>query len=68
MEADDVIIEYLRSKLKGGRAARAESVLKPAPVAEEATMEGEPSEQELAELEALMGEGGEEDEEDEMEG
>lgn len=58
MDADEVVIEYLRGKLQKARGARADSILKPAP--EAASPEGEdmPPE-EMAQLEALMQESGE---------
>lgn len=63
MDADAVVIEYLRRKLKGGRDARAEGILKPKMAAEAMPPEEEgPSEESLMELEAMLGEG-EDDEE-----
>lgn len=54
MEADDVVLEYLRGKLKGARTGRAERIMKPA--AEPMEAEGvEMSPEDLAELESLMG-------------
>lgn len=53
MDADDIVIEYIRGKLGKARGARAEGILKPAPAPE---AEGEPElpPEELAELQALM--------------
>lgn len=53
MDADQVVIEYLRSKLKSARAGRAEGILKPKVEAEMPADETSP--EELAQLEALMG-------------
>jgi hypothetical protein len=52
MDPDEVVIEYIRGKLKGARAARADSILKP-PAEVPAEAEGEDPEQ-MAQLEALM--------------
>lgn len=57
MEADDVVIEYLRGKLKKARGARAEAVLKPQQEVAEVPTEDLPPE-EMAQLEALMASGG----------
>lgn len=54
MDPDEVVIEYLRGKLQKARGARADSILKPAPVAAEAESEEMPPE-EMAQLQALMG-------------
>ena len=55
MEADDVIIEYLRKKLGASRSARAEKVLKP-PMASKADDQENPEidPADAAELEALL--------------
>ena len=53
MEADDVVIEYLRGKLKQARGARAESVMKP-PAAVPADDGGALGDDEAAELEGLI--------------
>lgn len=57
MEADDVVIEYLRGKLKKARGARAEAVLKPQKEVAEVPTDDLPPE-EMAQLEALMASGG----------
>lgn len=54
MEADDVVIEYLRGKLKKGRAARAEKVMKPAPSVEAEMPADELPPEELAKLQELV--------------
>jgi len=69
MEADDVVIEYLRGKLKKARGARAEAIMKPQKEVAEVPTEDLPPE-EMAQLEALMGSSGGEmemEDEDEME-
>ena len=60
MEADDVVIEYLRKKLGMARGSRAGKILKP-PMQEEEGESLEMSPEDSAELEGLMG--GEESEE-----
>jgi hypothetical protein len=59
MEADDVLIEYLRGKLKSSRGKRASKILKPPEERpEEESLDMSP--EDAAELEGLMGaEGGE---------
>lgn len=58
MDADDIVIEYIRGKLGKARGARAEGILKPA-APPEAEGEAELPPEELAQLQALMAEGGE---------
>lgn len=53
MEADDIVIEYIRGKLKGARGKRADAILQP-PVAPEAPAGDELPPEDLAQLEALM--------------
>lgn len=54
MDADDIVIEYLRGKLGKARGARAEGILKPPETPAEEGAELPP--EELAQLEALMAE------------
>ena len=54
MDPDDIVIEYLRGKLKGARGKRADALLQPAPV--EAEAEAEMAPEDMAQLEALMAE------------
>ena len=54
MEADDVVIEYLRKKLGASRGKRAEKILKP-PMQEESSEPLEMSPEDAAELEGLVG-------------
>jgi hypothetical protein len=54
MEADDVVIEYLRKKLGASRGKRAEKILKP-PMQKESNESLEMSPEDAAELEGLMG-------------
>jgi hypothetical protein len=54
MDPDDVVIEYLRGKLKAARGSRAANIMKPAapPMEAEAPMDDD-----TAELEGLLAEG-----------
>ena len=66
MEADDVVIEYLRKKLSKARGARAEKVMKPQVEAEMPAEEMPP--EDMAQLQQLVAEnGGEMETEDEEE-
>lgn len=56
MDADEIVLEYLRGKLGKARGARAEGILKPAPPPEAAGDEMPP--EDLAQLEALMSQEG----------
>ena len=67
MDATDVVIEFLRRKLKGSQKQAAAGVLKPAPAPEAEMMEEEMSPEDLAMLEQL-GPMPEEEEEEEEEG
>jgi hypothetical protein len=58
MEPDDIVLEYLRGKLKKAQGGRADAILKP-PVTEVVEESPEMAPEDLAQLEALAG-GGEE--------
>ena len=64
MDAADVVIEYLRKKLKGARSERAERILKP-PMEETPVESSSIAPEEEAELIAVLGEMPPEEEEEE---
>lgn len=55
MDSTDILIEHLRRKLDSSRSSSAESILKPAPPKEPEP--AEPSDEDIAALEATLTEG-----------